>query len=129
MAQAGRWVTAIGIALGVLAACVGLADVLLPWDTATNVLTGGTAGVVVGAVIAVWADSEINRDRPDAPQPGERHEPEPASARQRVSGGAGVQVTPSGRNKIGNITVTVNPPPAPPPPNPNSDGTVVPPKN
>jgi hypothetical protein len=118
----GRWLAAIGLGIAALAACIAVSDVLLPWDTDTNVLTGGTAGVVVGAFLALWTASAIERRETSG---GDDPEPSGGGIRQRA-GTAGVQLGQSGRTKINNQTINTylaQPPPVEPPLN-----GVVPPK-
>jgi hypothetical protein len=122
----GRWLAAIGLGIAALAACIAAADTWLPWDTDTNVLTGGTAGVVIGAFLALWTASAIESsaagheasggDSPELPDGG---------IRQRA-GTAGVQLVQSGRTKIKNQTINTYPA-LPPQVEPPHNG-VVPPK-
>lgn len=136
MGATGRWLLAIGAGIAVLAVSVYSADTLLPWDTATNIGVGSTAGVVVGAFLAVWAASAIDRatgeNRGDAENEGKGAAQHPLDIRQHA-GGAAAQIVQSGRNKIKNQTINIttlpSATPSPPPPDEQQPpDAVVPPK-
>jgi hypothetical protein len=59
-----RWLITICAALLALAACAGVAYLIVPGDTGNRVLIGTSAGVVVGAVIAAWGASAVGRTAP-----------------------------------------------------------------
>jgi hypothetical protein len=139
--DAFRWLTAVGVVLGALAICVWLGNLWLPWDTETDVLTGGTAGVVVGAVLAMWADSVIDHQGAEtAPRAsaglGEyRSQSGVANQQNTNTNASGFQFAPRGRTRLKNVTFAVETPPsaspAPPASSPHDhDGPsqVVPPK-
>jgi hypothetical protein len=73
LGTAGRWLAAIGLGIAALAACIAASDAWLPWDIDTNVLAGCTAGVVVGAFLALWAASAIERSAAGDEAPGGGH--------------------------------------------------------
>jgi hypothetical protein len=66
-----RWLITLGAAVLALGACVGVAYLILPGDTGNRLLIGTSAGVVVGAVIAVWGASSVDRTSPPEANPGE----------------------------------------------------------
>ena len=121
----GRWLAAIGLGIAALAACIAVADAWLPWDTDTNVLTGGTAGVVVGAFLALWTASAIERSAKGREASGGDNPEPPSGGIQQRAETAGVQLLQSGPTKIKNQTIITYP--ATPPAEPPQNG-VVPPK-
>ena len=139
MAGTGRWMAAIAAGLAALAGCTALANIILPWDTATNISVGGAAGVVIGAFLALWAASWIERAaaHEQAAPPGPAPVPSTATTRQKVGEGLGFQIAPSGTGSttFKDVTFNVNtpaPPSATPPPDagraPGHGDGVVPPK-
>ncbi|MCX4667987.1 hypothetical protein OG453_15120 [Streptomyces sp. NBC_01381] len=66
MSRSGRWLLTIVVALIVLALCVWLGDLLLPWDQATRISTGAGAGAVVAGILGAWASSLIGSPAPPA---------------------------------------------------------------
>lgn len=125
MGTVGRWLAAIGLGIAALAACIAVADAWLPWDTDTNVLTGGTAGVVVGAFLALWTASAIERSAKGREASGGDNPEPPSGDIQQHAETAGVQLLQSGPTKIKNQTIITYP--ATPPAEPPQNG-VVPPK-
>lgn len=55
------WLLTVATALSALALCVAAAYYLLPWDVGTRMVVGTAAGVVIGAVIAVWGASAADK--------------------------------------------------------------------
>jgi hypothetical protein len=113
----GRWLAAIGLGIAALAACIAVTDVSLPWDTDTNVLTGGAAGVVVGAFLALWTASAIERSAAGHEASGGDSPELPSGGIQQRAGTVGVQLVQNGRAKIKNQAIVTYPatPPAEPP--------------
>lgn len=64
MIQTIKWMCLSAIAVVVLGICIWLGDVLLPWDTATRIGVGSSAGVVIGAMIAVWGSIALGEQKP-----------------------------------------------------------------
>jgi len=110
-----RWLATMVAAVAALAICIAAVWLLAPWDLATRVAVGTSAGVVVGAVIAAWsgANSEAsanNRNTSASIQdPGPPGDPitKPQSQESReISGSLVVQ---SGRDvHFGHAVITVN---------------------
>ena len=130
MGTNGRWLAAIGAGIVAMAVCVVVGDTVLPWDTATNVTTGATAGVVIGAFLAVWAAAAIERSGAGREGAGSSAPGTSGGGVRQRTGGAGVQIVQSGRTKIRNQTINTIPaplPPATPPtPEPPESGVVRP---
>jgi len=110
-----RWLATMGAAVLALAICIAAVWLLAPWDLATRVAVGTSAGVVVGAVIAVWggANSEASANRKNIstssrdsdPLRGPSTKPQSLESRE-ISGSLVVQS--GGDVDFGHAVITVN---------------------
>jgi hypothetical protein len=114
MNETRRWLVTIGAALLALAICVGVVWLVAPWDLATRVAVGTSAGVVVGAIIALWGARAVDRVA-DVDRVG-KHPSELARNRrvQRLTRVNGALVIQSGGDlHFGSSSITVGPQSAP----------------
>jgi hypothetical protein len=92
------WLATIAAALISLAACIAAAWYLFPWDLATRIAVGTSAGVVAGAVVALWGAERNQPARTD-----EGRNPA-ASIRQDIRDVSGSSVIQAGGDvKTGNL--------------------------
>ncbi|MBR7835571.1 hypothetical protein KDL01_20015 [Actinospica durhamensis] len=121
-----RLTVTIAASLLGLAACLGAAWLVTAWDLSTRVAVGTSAGVIVGAVIAVWG-ADRAKDQDHAAEVGGHQAGDPrkdgaaslagghdapAPLSQQLSGTTGSIVVQSGGDvHFGSAQITVNPPP------------------
>lgn len=92
MSRTAKWFTAVGVAVLVLAACTGLAYVLIPGDVSNRIAIGTAAGSVIGGLIGAWAPSWAERrvassnDNVDRPENGQAQLPPPPPPTQSIGG-------------------------------------------
>lgn len=96
MSTTSKWLTAVGVAVLVLAASTGLAYVLVPGDVSNRIAIGTAVGSVIGGLVGAWAPgwAERRAEPSNANQPEDQQaQSDPAPPPTQSIGGSGFNLS------------------------------------